>query len=80
MKRETAANKVPFIVTHDGRTLRYPDPAIKVNDTVKLNLDNNKIETFVKFEVGNLCMITKGRNTGRIGTIIRRDRYIDMNM
>ena len=75
MKRETAANKVPFIVTHDGRTLRYPDPAIKVNDTVKLNLDNNKIETFVKFEVGNLCMITKGRNTGRIGTIIRRDRH-----
>eukprot|EP00972_Heterocapsa_arctica_P005638 832529-Heterocapsa_arctica.AAC.1 len=24
---------VPYCTTHDGRTLRYPDPAIKVNDT-----------------------------------------------
>src|SRR5882762_10011976 len=26
---------VPYVVTHDGRTIRYPDPAIRVNDTVK---------------------------------------------
>ncbi len=27
---QTTANKVPYIVTHDGRTIRYPDPLIKV--------------------------------------------------
>jgi len=25
---------VPFVVTHDGRTIRYPDPAVKMNDTI----------------------------------------------
>ncbi|KAK8807105.1 hypothetical protein WA158_003163 [Blastocystis sp. Blastoise] len=75
MKKQTAQNKVPFIVTHDGRTIRYPDPAINVNDTIKLNLETGKIEQVVKFENGNLVMITKGRNTGRIGTIVRRDRH-----
>jgi small subunit ribosomal protein S4e len=29
-KNSTTANKVPYIVTHDGRTIRYPDPLIKV--------------------------------------------------
>src|SRR4051812_23889139 len=27
------AKGVPYIVTHDGRTIRYPDPLIRVNDT-----------------------------------------------
>ncbi len=26
----TGAKGVPYVVTHDGRTLRYPDPLIKV--------------------------------------------------
>lgn len=30
-KNSTTANKVPYIVTHDGRTIRYPDPLIKVS-------------------------------------------------
>lgn len=29
-KDSVTANKVPFIVTHDGRTIRYADPLIKV--------------------------------------------------
>lgn len=29
-KVQLGAKGVPFIVTHDGRTIRYPDPAIKV--------------------------------------------------
>lgn len=27
---EVTKNKVPYLVTHDGRTIRYPDPLIKV--------------------------------------------------
>lgn len=31
-KDSVTANKVPFIVTHDGRTIRYADPLIKVRE------------------------------------------------
>jgi len=30
-------NKIPYIVTHDGRTIRFPHPEIKKNDTVKVS-------------------------------------------
>lgn len=30
-RQQLGRNAVPYIVTHDGRTLRYPDPDIKVS-------------------------------------------------
>jgi len=66
---------VPYIVTHDGRTIRYPDPLIKVNDTVKLDIKENKIVDFVKFELGALVMVTGGHNQGRVGVVTHRDRH-----
>jgi len=66
---------VPYIVTHDGRTIRYPDPLIKVNDTVKLDIKENKIVDFVKFELGALIMVTGGHNQGRVGVVTHRDRH-----
>ncbi|KAJ3024710.1 UNVERIFIED_CONTAM: 40S ribosomal protein S4 [Siphonaria sp. JEL0065] len=69
------AKGIPFAVTHDGRTFRYPDPNLKVNDTVKIDLTSNKIAEFVKFETGNLAYITGGRNMGRIGVITHRERH-----
>lgn len=66
---------VPFITTHDGRTFRYPDPLIKTHDVVKVDLAEGKVTDFVKFEIGNLAMITKGRNTGRVGTIVDREAH-----
>jgi len=65
----------PFAITHDGRTIRYPDPLIKANDTVKVNLDTNKIEEFYKFEIGNVVMASGGNNIGRVGTIVHRERH-----
>ena len=70
------ARGVPHIVTHDGRTIRYPDPAIKVNDTVKLDLETGKITDFVKFDTGNIVMITGGRNMGRSGVIVHHEKHI----
>ncbi|GAA5888136.1 hypothetical protein JCM5296_005446 [Sporobolomyces johnsonii] len=75
-KVQLGAKGVPFIVTHDGRTIRYPDPAIKVNDSVKFDLVENKIVDHYKFEQGNLCMLTGGRNQGRVGTIVHRERHL----
>jgi small subunit ribosomal protein S4e len=67
---------VPYIVTHDGRTIRYPDPLIRVNDTVKFDLTQSKITSFVKFDTGNIVMITGGRNMGRAGVIVHREKHI----
>mmetsp|Transcript_15868 Transcript_15868/g.31881 ORF Transcript_15868/g.31881 Transcript_15868/m.31881 type:complete len:130 (-) Transcript_15868:363-752(-) len=67
--------KVPYVVTHDGRTVRYPDPLVRVNDVIKLDLESGKIEDFIKFETGNLAMINGGKNTGRVGIIISRERH-----
>ncbi|CAH7677412.1 ribosomal family S4e-domain-containing protein [Phakopsora pachyrhizi] len=73
---QLGARGVPYLVTHDGRTIRYPDPIIKVNDTVKFDLENNKIIDTIHFEVGNLAMCTGGRNQGRVGTIVHREKHI----
>jgi hypothetical protein len=70
------ARGVPHIVTHDGRTIRYPDPVIKVNDTVKFDFETGKITDFVKFDTGNIVMITGGRNMGRAGVIVHREKHI----
>merc|ERR1719440_1219654 len=69
------AKKVPYVVTHDGRTIRYPDPMVQVNDTVKVDIESNKVVDFVKFETGNLAMISGGKNTGRVGVIVSRERH-----
>jgi len=66
---------VPNVVTNDGRTIRYPDPLAKVNDTVQVDIGSGKILDFIKFEPGNLCMITGGRNLGRVGTVVSRERH-----
>ncbi|RRT85087.1 hypothetical protein B296_00012293, partial [Ensete ventricosum] len=66
---------IPFLNTYDGRTIRYPDPLIKANDTIKLDLEANKIVDFIKFDVGNIVMVTGGRNTGRVGVIKNREKH-----
>lgn len=48
---------VPSIVTSDGRTIRYPDPLIKVNDTVKISIDTGKIDEFIKFDSGEISSL-----------------------
>jgi len=67
---------IPHAVTHDGRTIRYPDPLIKVGDTVKFNLESGKIEDFIHFDSGTLAMVTAGRNLGRVGVIEHREKHL----
>jgi small subunit ribosomal protein S4e len=70
------AKSIPYIVTHDGRTIRYPDPLIKVNDTVKVDIATGKIVGFLKFEVGQLAMVTGGNNVGQVGHVVNRERHL----
>jgi len=74
-KSMVGAKAVPFIVTHDGRTIRYPDPSIKSNDTVMYDIASGKITDYIKFDTGNLCMVTGGHNVGRVGTVTHRERH-----
>jgi len=75
--RKTCVGKkgVPHLVTHDGRTIRYPDPLIKVNDSCQVDIATGKILDFIKFDTGNLCMMTGGHNVGRVGIITNRERH-----
>jgi small subunit ribosomal protein S4e len=76
VKRAQVGEKgIPYIGLHDGRTIRYPDPLIKVNDTVKVDIKTGKVNDFVKFDVGNLVMITGGRNLGRVGVIVSKEKH-----
>merc|ERR1719226_151986 len=72
---KTGPNAVPYLYTTDGRTIRYPDPIIKVYDSIQVDIATGKIQDTIKFDSGNLCMVTGGRNTGRVGTIMSRERH-----
>ena len=74
---QLGAKGVPQIVTHDGRTLRYPDPLVRVNDTVKFDLTTNKMVGFIKFDTGAHVMVTGGRNMGRAGPRPGWSRVLD---
>ena len=72
---QMGAKAVPYMNTHDGRTIRYPDPGIGAMDTVKVDIETGKVVEFVKFETGNLAMINGGKNTGRVGIIVSREKH-----
>ena len=63
------------MLTRKNDRIRYPDPVIKVNDTVKINLKDGKIEDFIRFDTGVIAMVTGGRNMGRVGVITHRERH-----
>eukprot|EP00932_Pfiesteria_piscicida_P005103 SRR837773.1501.p2 GENE.SRR837773.1501~~SRR837773.1501.p2 ORF type:complete len:186 (-),score=105.33 SRR837773.1501:31-546(-) len=65
----------PYAITHDGRTLRYPDPDVKAHDTIRLDLNTGKMLDHAKFEAGNVAMASSGNNMGRVGVIQHRERH-----
>jgi len=69
------AGAIPYVVTHDGRTVRFADPAVHVHDTIKFDIKTGKTLGHLKFDVGALAMVTKGANIGRVGTILHIDHH-----
>ena len=74
-KTYITANKIPVAVTHDGRTLRFPDPDVKTNDSVKIDVATGKMSDIIKFEVGAMVYITKGHNAGRVGQLEHIEKH-----
>jgi len=75
VKKYIGKQKVPYIVTHDGRTIRFPHPDIQLNDSVKINLAKGEVESVVKFQNGCMVMLTGGNNIGRIGILENVDKH-----
>jgi len=74
-RQSTSLKNVPVIVTHDARTIRYPDPNIHTLDTIKIDIKTGKIVDHIKFDNGVQVMITGGRNTGRVGVVVHREKH-----
>jgi small subunit ribosomal protein S4e len=49
--------KVPYLITHDARTIRYPNPHIKANDTIQVDIASGKIQEYIKFDTGTCLRI-----------------------
>jgi len=69
------AAAIPYVVTHDGRTIRFADPAFRVNDTLKLDIKTGRPVGHFKFDVGQLAMITRGANIGRVGSVVTVEHH-----
>merc|ERR1711935_436388 len=76
VSKKIGKNKVPYIVTHDGRTVRFPHPDIENGDSVKLNLSTHKIDGVIKFVNGATAILTAGNNIGRIGVITSIEKHV----
>jgi small subunit ribosomal protein S4e len=53
---------------HDGKTIVYDDP-LSVGDTCLLNLQDRAVKDVLRFQKGNLALITSGENAGSLGRI-----------
>ncbi|OCK74631.1 hypothetical protein K432DRAFT_310355, partial [Lepidopterella palustris CBS 459.81] len=58
-------------VCHDFRTVRSPDPLVKVGDTLKIDVSTGKALKLLKFAIGSLVMVCKGdpHYVGRVGRV-----------
>jgi small subunit ribosomal protein S4e len=68
-RKSIGKNKIPYIVTHDGRTIRFPHPDAHKNDTVKIDLETGEVAGIVKFDNGASVYVTGGNNIGRVGIL-----------
>uniref|UniRef100_A0A8C9GRT4 40S ribosomal protein S4 n=1 Tax=Piliocolobus tephrosceles TaxID=591936 RepID=A0A8C9GRT4_9PRIM len=72
----TRKGRLAIAVTHDGRSIPYIHPEVKANDTVRLDLETGKVLEYLKFQVGNMVMVTAGHSVGRVGVISAIDKNI----
>jgi len=73
------AGAIPYVNTHDGRTIRFADPIWKVNDTLRFDLTTGKVTAHYAFQLGQVSMITRGANVGRVGEIINIEKHPGSN-
>jgi small subunit ribosomal protein S4e len=75
LRKRIGKEKVPHIVTHDGRTIRYPHPDVQINDSLMYNFSTGEIQSIIKFQNNAIVMITGGNNIGRIGHLQSMEKH-----
>jgi small subunit ribosomal protein S4e len=73
------AGSIPYVNTHDGRTIRFADPIWKVNDTLRFDITTGKVTAHFPFQLGQVSMITRGANVGRVGEIVGIEKHPGSN-
>ena len=63
-------NKIPYIVTHDGRTIRFPNPEIKKNDTVQVSLAFSLLSSFILYLI-LFAFFQLNLETGEIDKVVK---------
>jgi small subunit ribosomal protein S4e len=76
VKKAIGPNKIPYIVTHDARTIRFPHPEINEGDSIKYDLEKGQIISWVSNEPGHLAYVVGGNNIGRVGSILHVERHL----
>jgi len=71
----TATGRVPVVVTHDGRRIRFPSLKISRGDTVIVDHRANKINDSIKLRKNAVVMLVGGANRGRIGKAVGLERH-----
>jgi len=71
----TATGRVPVVVTHDGRRIRYPSLKIQRGDTAVVNIRTGKITDTIKLRKGAQVMLVGGANRGRVGKAVSLERH-----
>jgi len=75
VKKAVGARGIPYMVTHDGRTIPYPNPKIKIGDTIKYDFLKSKVYEIFEWSNGACVMIIGGRNIGRVGILQKMEKH-----
>lgn len=71
----TGTGRVPVVVCHDGRRIRYPSLTVKRGDSLVVNTQTNKISSALKLKKDAVVMLVGGANRGRIGRAVALERH-----
>ncbi len=69
-REERAPNKIVYIVTRDGKTIRFIDQDIYDDGKIMYKLDTKEIIETIIMAAKSLNIVSDGSNTKRFGTII----------
>jgi len=75
VKKAVGARGIPYIVTHDGRTIPYPTPKLKVGDSIKYDFLKGKVMEIFEWMNGACVMVIGGRNVGRVGILQKMEKH-----
>ncbi|KAG4930884.1 hypothetical protein JHK86_047845 [Glycine max] len=66
---------IPYLNTYDGRTSITRTLSSGLMTLLSWIWRKTRLSIFIKFDVGNVVMVTGGRNRGRVGVIKNREKH-----